>query len=123
MARAVRLKDLAYTLNRDLRRRASARRLAVVASSVADLREKLGRAAGSSSEPGCRRIQDVSGIYYEAEPLGREGKLRVRLPRRGVQYPNMLADLCLHFPEVAGSVRSDRPALRRPPPRLRAQRL
>jgi phosphopantetheine--protein transferase-like protein len=42
----------------------------------------------------------VSGIYYEAEPLGREGKLAYLFPGEGAQYPNMLADLCLHFPEV-----------------------
>ena len=100
--RAVRLKDLAYTLNRDLMESgdANASRLAVVASSVADLREKLGRAARTLEKPGCRRIRDVSGLYYEAEPLGREGKLVFLFPGEGAQYPNMLADLCLHFPEV-----------------------
>src|SRR5205814_1719217 len=52
------------------------------------------------AEPGCRQIKDKDGIYYFAEPLGRQGKLALLFPGEGAQYPNMLADLCLHFPEV-----------------------
>ena len=75
--------------------------MAIVATSLADLREKLERAVRRlDASGGCRQIRDVSGIYYEAEPLGREGKLAFLFPGEGSQYPNMLADLCLHFPEV-----------------------
>jgi malonyl CoA-acyl carrier protein transacylase len=76
-------------------------RLALVAASVPDLREKLDRAAKKlATAGGSRQIRDVSGIYFAAEPLGREGKLAFLFPGEGSQYPDMLADLCLHFPEV-----------------------
>ena len=42
----------------------------------------------------------VSGIYFAAEPLGRDGKVVLVFPGEGAQYPGMLADLCLHFDEV-----------------------
>ena len=38
----------------------------------------------------------------------------VVFPGEGAQYPGMLADLCLHFPEVREVFDRDRPALRRP---------
>ena len=95
-----RLRDLAYTLVRELGHSATSYRLAIVASSLADLGSKLGRATRRLADPGCQRIQDVSGIYYSADPLGRTGKLVFLFPGEGAQYPNMLADLCLHFPEV-----------------------
>jgi acyl transferase domain-containing protein/phosphopantetheinyl transferase len=96
------LGDLAYTINRDLMTSGASFdfRLSVVATSMADLRAKLDRAARRLAAPGCRRICDVSGIYFAAEPLGRDGKLAFLFPGEGSQYPNMLADLCLHFPEV-----------------------
>src|SRR5439155_9615421 len=75
-------------------------RVAVVATTLPDLREKLVRVARRLAEPGCRQIKDKDGIYYFAEPLGRQGKLALLFPGEGAQYPNMLADLCLHFPEV-----------------------
>ncbi|WZO99324.1 beta-ketoacyl synthase N-terminal-like domain-containing protein [Isosphaeraceae bacterium EP7] len=98
----IRIKDLAATLNRDLMTSGSSSpfRLAVVAASAADLKAKLGKAAKKLGSPGCLQIRDVSGIYYAAEPLGRSGKLAILFPGEGAQYPNMLADLCLHFPEV-----------------------
>ena len=65
------------------------------------LREKLDRAAKKlTTSAGARQIRDVSGIYFAAEPLAREGKLAFLFPGEGSQYPNMRADLCLHFPEV-----------------------
>jgi acyl transferase domain-containing protein len=96
----LRLQDLAFTLNQGLTQSDSVYRLAVVASSIADLKEKLERTTRRLAEPGCRHIKDVSGIYYTAEPLGRNGKLGLLFPGEGAQYQNMLADLCLHFPEV-----------------------
>lgn len=101
--RRVQLKDLAYTLNHELMTSTSGSRfrLALVAGSLADLREKLARAERRLSAPeGCRQIRDVSGIYFASEPLGLAGKLAFLFPGEGSQYPHMLADLCLHFPEV-----------------------
>ncbi len=94
------LADLAYTLNCGSERKANVARLAIVATSLDDLRTKLHRAVDKLQQPDCRRIKDISGIYYEAEPLGRDGKIVLVFPGEGAQYPNMLADLCLHFPEV-----------------------
>jgi acyl transferase domain-containing protein/phosphopantetheinyl transferase (holo-ACP synthase) len=94
------LADLALTLGRELGGAGNARRLAIVASSTEDLRKKLGQAIERLADPDCRRIKTTSGIYYEAEPLGREGKLVFVFPGEGAQYPNMLADLCLQFPEA-----------------------
>jgi acyl transferase domain-containing protein/phosphopantetheinyl transferase (holo-ACP synthase) len=95
-----RLTDIAFTLSRALGRAERPLRLAIVASSVDDLRQKLGQAIEKLRSPSCRRIKVVSGIYYSAEPLGRDGKLVFVFPGEGAQYPNMLADLCLHFSEV-----------------------
>ncbi|HET7035096.1 MAG TPA: beta-ketoacyl synthase N-terminal-like domain-containing protein [Thermomicrobiaceae bacterium] len=96
----VRLTDLAYTLNSALGAVESPLRLALIATSLADLRKKLERALKRLADPTCRQIKDVSGIYYSAEPLARQGKLALLFPGEGSQYPNMLAELCLHFPEV-----------------------
>ena len=98
----VSLKDLAYTLNTkisDLGTR-SGIRLAIVASSLEDLRKKLGRALGRLADPGCQRIKAADGIYFVAEPLARESKLAFLFPGEGAQYVNMLTDLCVHFPQV-----------------------
>jgi phosphopantetheine--protein transferase-like protein len=94
------LTDLAYTLSCELGRSGEPVRLAVVATSLADLKEKLERAVERLAQPDCRRIKGVSGIYFAAEPLARGGKIALLFPGEGAQYPNMLADLCLHFPEV-----------------------
>ena len=94
----VRLKDLAYTLN--VKRCAGPCQLAVVASSLEDLAEKLEHAQERLSDPDRDRIKDVRGIYFFEERLAETGQIAYLLPGEGSQYPNMLADLCLHFPEV-----------------------
>ncbi len=102
-AESTRIADLAFSLNTDLTTSGepTPSRLAIVASSAVDLKDKLGRAEKKLSAPGgCRQIRDGSGIYYNSEPMAREGKLAFLFPGEGSQYPNMLADLCLHFPEV-----------------------
>ncbi len=92
------LKDLAYTLNIELEDKAG--RLAIVASSVEDLRQKLAHAQRRLADPQCKQIKDNRGIYFFEEPLSRQGKLAFLVPGEGAQYENMLLDLCLHFPEV-----------------------
>jgi acyl transferase domain-containing protein/phosphopantetheinyl transferase len=98
----VSLKDLAYTLNS--RPLDGGCRLGLVATDRDDLRQKLERARQRLESPNCRRIKDVAGIYYFAEPLARQGKLAVLFPGEGAQYPGMLADLCVHFPELRAAV-------------------
>ena len=94
------LGDLAFTLGRELRLAERPLRLGIVADSLPDLRSKLGQAIEKLRKPGLKRIKAVSGIYYAAEPLAREGELVFVFPGEGAQYPNMLADLCLHFSPV-----------------------
>jgi malonyl CoA-acyl carrier protein transacylase/4'-phosphopantetheinyl transferase EntD/acyl carrier protein len=78
-------------------------RLAVVGSTVAEWGERLAAAARLLAEPARTRINDTArGIYYQDLPLGREGRLALLFPGEGAQYPNMLADLCLQYPEMVG---------------------
>jgi malonyl CoA-acyl carrier protein transacylase/phosphopantetheinyl transferase (holo-ACP synthase) len=95
---AITLKDLAYSANAELAMRPH--RLAIVAESAEDLGQKLRYAAGRLADAACSRIKEMSGIYYFEEPLGRHGRVAFLFPGEGSQYPNMLADLCIHFPEV-----------------------
>jgi acyl transferase domain-containing protein len=92
------LRDLAYTLNTT--RPLQASRLAIVASSVEELRAKLERAAKKLRDPRTKRIREVDGVYWFPRPLAAEGKVAFVFPGEGSQYTNMLADLCMHFPEV-----------------------
>ncbi len=75
-------------------------RLAVVASSTDDLQEKLAYALKRLADPDCHQIKDLKGIYFFDTPLSKEGKLAFLFPGEGSQYVNMLADLCIYFPEV-----------------------
>jgi acyl transferase domain-containing protein len=93
----VELVELARDLNL---REHGASRLAVVATSPRDLAEKLIRALEKLKNEQCASIQDRDGVYYAAAPLAAEGKLAFIFPGEGSQYPNMLADLCMHFPGV-----------------------
>lgn len=92
------LLDVAYTFNAKPVERPY--RLAIVASSAEELGKKLAHAMERLEDPGRIRIKDKSGIYFFEEPLAREGRLAFLFPGEGSQYPNMLADLCLHFPRV-----------------------
>ena len=98
-AGSVDLKDLAFTLN-TAPPLANASRLSLVAATVAELRARLGDALPKLADPGCRRIRDARGIYFFAEPVARQGKVAFLFPGEGAQYPNMLADVCLHFPDA-----------------------
>jgi acyl transferase domain-containing protein/phosphopantetheinyl transferase len=97
---SVGLADLAFTLSRQVGRVERPLRLAVVATSVGDLEGKLEKAVERLERPGCARIKGMSGSYYESAPLGRDGKVVLVFPGEGAQYPGMLGDLCLRFPEV-----------------------
>ena len=74
-------------------------RLAVVATSPADLLAKLRRAADRLIDPKHPQIRDAAGIYYFDQPLFTQGSLLL-FPGEGAQYPNMLLDLCGVFAEV-----------------------
>jgi acyl transferase domain-containing protein/phosphopantetheinyl transferase len=91
------LSDVAFTLSGALGKAERPLRLAIVAGSSEDLREKLRQAIGKLRDPDCQRIKTRSGIYYVAEPVGRDGKVVFVFPGEGAQYTGMLADLCLQF--------------------------
>jgi acyl transferase domain-containing protein/phosphopantetheinyl transferase len=92
------LKDLAYTLNVPLGDEPL--RLCVVAAAAAELRQKLERAIERLSDPRCKKIKEVHGVYFFEEPLKPGRRMAFLFPGEGSQYVNMLADLCIHFPEV-----------------------
>lgn len=94
------LRDLAFTLNVtqvDLSRPMC---LSLVVSSVQDAREKLDRALKKLADRQISQIKTVDGIYWSGKPLGPTGTLAFLFPGEGSQHVNMLADLCIHFPEV-----------------------
>jgi acyl transferase domain-containing protein len=76
-------------------------RLAIVAGNIEDLAAKLETAAQKIRDGKRTRLQTRSGIYFV---LGEEkrlsGKTVFLFPGQGSQYPNMLFDLCLAFPQV-----------------------
>jgi malonyl CoA-acyl carrier protein transacylase len=93
------LKDLAFTLN-TAPPLAEPSRLAIVAASVPDLRTRLADALPKLADPRCGRIRDARGIYFFDQPIGRHGKMAFLFPGEGAQYPNMLADVCMCFPDA-----------------------
>ena len=93
--------DLAATLAADLP--AGGTRLAVIASSLADLVKKLTRAADRLADPNCKQLRDAAGVYFTDAPLFAQGSLALLFPGEGAQYLDMLADLCGPFPEVGAT--------------------
>jgi acyl transferase domain-containing protein len=95
------LADLAYTVNCPAPAgETGGVRLAIVATSIADLDGKLARALDRLADPACHHIEDPRGVYYTDAPLHGPGALAFLFPGLGAQYVNMLDDLCAHFPEV-----------------------
>ena len=92
------LGNLAYTLaNQAL----GTHRLAVIVKDRDDCDKKLSSAVEklSNLKPEQDKLQTRNGIYYRENPLD-EGKTAFLFSSEGAQYPNMLADLCIYFPQV-----------------------
>jgi acyl transferase domain-containing protein len=90
------LADLAFTLCQQTQ---GTHRLAVIAENILDLQQKLKLAADKLTETANTKFQSRNGVYY-AENQTVSGKIAFLLSSEGAQYPNMLADLCLYFPQV-----------------------
>jgi acyl transferase domain-containing protein/NAD(P)H-dependent flavin oxidoreductase YrpB (nitropropane dioxygenase family)/NAD(P)-dependent dehydrogenase (short-subunit alcohol dehydrogenase family) len=73
--------------------------LAIIASSVADLKDKLAVTL-DAFQAGKERLHDPRGIYYAANVAAEFGKVAFLFPGQGSQYPNMLALAAMIFPEV-----------------------
>ncbi len=72
-------------------------RLALVAADRDDLLKKLAQAAEKLAR-GDAPFKTRNGIYYgNGEPPGRVAFL---FPGEGAQYPNMLSDVCVQFPQA-----------------------
>lgn len=73
-------------------------RLAIVCETEAELATKLEQAAEKIARADARPYKTRSGVFYGAGPA--PGKLCILFPGEGSQYPGMLADLCMRFPQV-----------------------
>ncbi len=92
---SVPLKDIAATLSMDPA--AGPFRVGIVASSAADLAERLGGLIERLEDPDCRSIRDARGVYYRAEP---ESWAWWCLPGRGSCRPGTRRRPSIHFPQV-----------------------
>ena len=90
----VSLQDVAYTCACSARSTPAV--LAVVAASVADLRDRLAQAHKKLSE-NAGRIRDKSGTYFFRDRLCPRGRIAFLFPGAVSFYPDMLRDLCLVF--------------------------
>jgi acyl transferase domain-containing protein/NAD(P)H-dependent flavin oxidoreductase YrpB (nitropropane dioxygenase family)/NAD(P)-dependent dehydrogenase (short-subunit alcohol dehydrogenase family)/acyl carrier protein len=91
--------ELAFSLWKACPSDAALPTLAIVAGSMAELKEKLGQALKLLREDQ-ETHQDPRGIYFAARPADRAGKVAFLFPGQGSQYPNMLAQLAVVSPEV-----------------------
>ena len=107
--RGLTLRELAAAANS---RRAAGATLAVVASTLDDLRSKLEQARRSIAA-GQAEVYDPRGIYYAERPAFAGGRVAFLFPGQGAQAPDMLADQAVAFPEVREGFEAFDAALRR----------
>ncbi len=97
---SVALRSVAYTLCNLVAKKANVLvKLAIIAVSVDDLREKI-TAALASGIGGDAKITFVSSVASASTSDRRSKKLALVLPGASTATTNMFMDLCMHFPEV-----------------------
>jgi acyl transferase domain-containing protein/NAD(P)-dependent dehydrogenase (short-subunit alcohol dehydrogenase family)/NAD(P)H-dependent flavin oxidoreductase YrpB (nitropropane dioxygenase family)/acyl carrier protein len=98
----LRLEDLAYTTWRAWQEYPTppSLRLAVMAETPADLRQKLEELRRALEDD--RALWDPRGIYLSSKQPA-AGKVAFLFPGQGSQYPNMMAQLAIRFTEVRES--------------------
>ena len=69
-----------------------------MAASLDDLKEKLALARDAASKS--EAFSDPRGIYFAEKPDDATGKVAFLFPGQGSQYPDMLAQQAMAFPEV-----------------------
>lgn len=75
-------------------------RMAIVATSVNELLERLGQATQELFDSKKMSMKDPRGFYFQEAAEPGHGKIAFVMPGQGSQQPNMLKDLALTFPEV-----------------------
>jgi acyl transferase domain-containing protein/NAD(P)H-dependent flavin oxidoreductase YrpB (nitropropane dioxygenase family) len=85
--------------------------LAIVAEDLEDLRRTLRKARAAIAE-GQSRVEDPSGLFFSDRPTWPDARLAFVFPGQGAQYPGMLADLAIAFPEVREAFETFDAALR-----------
>ncbi len=73
-------------------------RLAVVATDPGDLAKKLGNAEKHLAKDPTKSLQTRNGLYYEPAPI--EGKTAFLFPGEMAQYPGMIGDALMAFPQM-----------------------
>ena len=96
----VSLKKLASGTLRDFERSGQKLRIGMVAESREQLVRHVDRALERISNPKCGRIREVTGLYFEVEPIYEPGSLAFVCPGEGAQYDGMLVGLPDAFPGV-----------------------
>ncbi len=77
--------------------------LAIVASSMTDLNDKLTRAKNDIQAANKEQIKDPRGVYFETSSFNapnNKSKLAFLFPGQGSQYPGMLSQLTIRFAEA-----------------------
>ena len=109
------LSQLAYTVHRSYSQQLPGEglrlHLAIIATSVHDLQEKMARAREALSNPDSPHIIDPRGVYYTVQPMALEGKAAFLFPGQGSQQLNMLKDLALQFHTMRDSLEQANDAL------------
>ena len=96
------LRDIAYTCGMEANSPDNFTKVAIVATSPQDLREKLDLAL-RRIESGKRSAVFSKGVYIGTDKVPAPGRTVFLFPGEGSQYPDMLRSLTMHFPACRSS--------------------